>query len=79
MRLPGAALVEAFITNPQRCQEYQSYAEPQHSKRSAYKIIMMVWIYNSIVFVLSILTFGGAAYYLLAIDSVRRLRRRSPV
>ena len=40
---------------------------------------MMVWVYNSIVFALAILTLGGAAYYLLAIDSVRRLRRRTTV
>ena len=40
---------------------------------------MMVWVYYSIVIVLSILTLGGATYYLLAIDSVRRLRRRSPM
>ena len=40
---------------------------------------MMGWVYYSIVFALAILTVGGAAYYLLAIDSVRRLRRRSPI
>ncbi len=39
----------------------------------------MVWIHYTAIFFLSILTMGGAAYYLLAIDSVRRLRRRSPV
>ena len=39
----------------------------------------MVWVYYTAIFFLSILTLGGAVYYLLAIDSVRRLRRRSPV
>ena len=31
----GVALVEAFIANLQRWKAYQSYAQPQHSKRSA--------------------------------------------
>jgi ceramide glucosyltransferase len=40
---------------------------------------MMIWIYFAVVILLTILTLGGLAYYLLALDSVRRLRRRKPL
>lgn len=40
---------------------------------------MMIWIYFATLILLVILTLGGLAYYLLAIDSVRKLRKRNPL
>ena len=37
---------------------------------------MMIWFYFTALILLVILTLGGLAYYLLAIDSVRKLRKR---
>ncbi len=38
VRQLGVALVEAFIANLQRWKVYQSYAQPQHSIRSAFRL-----------------------------------------
>ncbi|MBL8206968.1 MAG: bacteriohopanetetrol glucosamine biosynthesis glycosyltransferase HpnI [Blastocatellia bacterium] len=39
----------------------------------------MLWIYFAVLILLGVMTLGGLAYYLLAIDSVRRLRLRKPL
>lgn len=39
----------------------------------------MLWIYFAVLILLGVMTLGGLAYYLLAIDSVRRMRRRKPL
>jgi ceramide glucosyltransferase len=39
----------------------------------------MIWFYFAVLILLSVLTLGGLVYYLLAIDSVRKLRRRKPL
>ena len=40
---------------------------------------MLLWIYYFVLILFGILTLGGLAYYLLAIDSVRKLRQRQPL
>jgi ceramide glucosyltransferase len=39
---------------------------------------MLMWIYFAVLILVAVMTLGGLAYYLLAIDSVRKLRKRKP-
>ncbi|HEX4949879.1 MAG TPA: bacteriohopanetetrol glucosamine biosynthesis glycosyltransferase HpnI [Blastocatellia bacterium] len=45
---------------------------------SSENCFMVTWFYIAGLILLGVLTLGGWAYYLLAIDSVRKLRRRKP-
>ncbi len=40
---------------------------------------MLLWLYFAILILLGVMTLGGLAYYLLAIDSVRKLHKRPPI